>query len=109
MSMALGEGKMKQTNSLFSVNTFINHPIWPFYYGLILYLIGTSSFIFHASLTEFGYFMDYGNISLMANYVSLFVAMDSYYTGEMDETIGTLVFLLSIIIAYTNQYYRYLH
>lgn len=93
----------------YSVNTFIRHPIWPFYFGFILYLIGISSYVFHASLTEAGVFMDYGNVSFMANFVSYIVMMDSFYTGEMDATVATVGFFLSMIVAYTNQAYRYLH
>ena len=72
ISKSLGEGGDPTNGS----NLFTTNPVFLFLWGMVLNLVGTSSFVYHASATRFGYFMDFGNIMGMTTFWLFYSIVD---------------------------------
>jgi hypothetical protein len=109
MSNALGEGQIDETNGR---NLFSKHPTLPFLFGMQFVIIGIGSYIYHASVSYFGYFMDHANILATTLFLT-FYSFLNLYSDELDQELipqyGIAIYIVSVIIAWTNQYYHFLH
>ena len=86
ISMAIGEGEFDETaNEGGLLNHMYAHREWPLLLGVITVVVGVSSYIFHASLTHFGWFMDFANIGWMLFFMTFYVVMNYYHLELSDE------------------------
>ena len=74
---------------------------------MVVLIVGTSSFIYHASQTRFGYFMDLGNIMVMTTFAMFYAIIDLYEEDFADFPMNFLAvgaWLLSFALAYAVRY-----
>ena len=84
ISKSLGEGTKDEVDTLHD-NLFQRHSVLPFLLGLSYILCGIGSWIYHASLTRFGLFLDYANIMITAPYITTYSLVNKY-EGDFDES-----------------------
>ena len=88
-------------------NLFQRHPILPFIFGASFVQCGIGSWIYHASMTKFGLFLDYATIMVAVPFISLYVMLD-LWEGDFDEKlidkytlpVYALLFLFSYFFTY---------
>lgn len=112
ISKAFGEGGEDALDADHS-NMFERHPILPLLLGVSFVNCGVGSWVYHASMTRAGLFLDYATIMVAGPYVSLYAYLD-LREGEYDEEIidkyilpaYALLVITSYILTYTaGSYY----
>ena len=75
--------------------------------GMISLIVGTSSFVYHASQTRIGRFMDLANIMVMGTFVMFYTIIDLYEEDISDWSANVLAvgaWLGSFLLAYTVRF-----
>ena len=106
VSKALGEGEADEVYGQ-RTNLFQRHPILPFLLGVSYFLNGAGSYVYHASLTKFGHFLDYANIMVTVSFVSFYCVVDRF-EGYFDEShIEHLVVAAWMAIVIVSYFFTY--
>ena len=106
--MAIGEGDHDESiNNDGLLNIWYVHREWPMLVGVIMVIIGVSSYIFHASLSYFGWFMDFANICFMLLFMTYYTVVNYYnleLTDERSLQLAVSGFIFSWSFAYAIQF-----
>ena len=73
-------------------------------------IVGISSYIYHASLTRFGYFADHGNIAMTINFATLYAVANLLFLDDLDgspwaDDIPLIAWMIACMLSYIEHWY----